>query len=498
MKLLPHQVQAVEKRREHGDTYPNFLLGDSMGVGKTASAIGIDFDLRRGHSGGRFRTLIVCTKNGLQVWSSHLIAMGVPAHLILTIDPTNRSIMDSELEAGALNYTYYIIHYDALTRLEWLLPEGRRSIEWDHLIGDEIHYIKNRKVRRTTTFKKIRARVKTGASGTPADDKPQDLWSVLNWLYPRKWTSYWRFFNTYLEWEEQTTMIGGKLTGYRQVIGVKNVSRLHSLIRPYYIRRLLTDVRHDMPPKTRTEIRVQLRPSQRRAYDQMLKWSTATLNLHDSDQIETLVIEYKIATYMRLLQLTLGTCEIDWESYNRFWEKWEGVDDPDLIPKTAPQGPQVRIKEPSPKIDALFEILGDNPEEQFIVFTNFSDVANIVESRCLKLGIPVGKLTGKVTSQKRRDAAVADFQSGKTRVFVGTVKASGTSITLTAAHTVIFLDRNWNPSVNEQAEDRAWRINQFLPVQIIDIIADDTVDEPRIQRIWFKDHQVKQVVNVPQ
>ena len=496
MELLPHQVEACKKRLENAGTHPNFLLGDSMGVGKTASAIGIDFDLRRDHRSGRFRTLIICTKNGLQVWTSHLIAMGVPARLILTIDPTNRSVMDKELEDGALNYTYYIIHYDALTRLEWLLPEGRRSIEWDHLIGDEIHYIKNRKVRRTTTFKRIRAKVKTGASGTPADDKPQDLWSVLNWLYPRKWSSYWRFFNNHLEWEEETTMIGGQLTGYRKVTGVKNIDKLHAQIRPFYIRRLLTDVREDMPPKTRTEIHVQLKPAQRRAYDQMVKWQTAQLNLHDTDELETLVIEHKIATYMRLLQLTLGTCEIDWTAYNRFWERWQGVDDPDLLPKNAPQGPQIRIKEPSPKIDALFEVICDNPEEQFIVFTNFADVADIVENRCLKLGIPVGKLTGRITSQKARDAAVASFQSGNTRVFVGTVKAAGTTITLTAAHTVIFLDRHWNPSVNEQAEDRAWRINQPLPVQIVDIIADDPVDAPRIQRIWFKDIQVKKVINV--
>jgi SNF2 family DNA or RNA helicase len=425
--------------------------------------------------------------------------MGVPEKYILAIDPKDREIIDSELKSGALEYTYYIIHWDALIRLENLVPEGRRSIEWDHLIADEIHYIKNRKVKRTTAFKRIKAKAKTGASGTPADDKPQDLWSVLNWLYPRVWSSYWRFFNNYLQWQDNNTMVntsaGKKLVGYREVTGVKNIDKLHGRIRPYYIRRTLHDVRDDMPPKTRSSIRVELRPGQRRAYDQMVKWQTAKLGVHNSDEMETLVVEYKIATYMRLLQLTLGTCEIDWKFYNHFWDKWEGVDDEDL-PTNAPQGPQIRIKEPSPKIDALFELIEDHPEEQFVVFTNFADVADIVQERCYKNGISCSKITGKVTSQVTRDAAVAKFQSGKDRIFVGTVKAAGTTITLTAAHTCIFLDKHWNPSVNEQAEDRIWRINQHMPCQIIDIIADDTVDEPRILKIWFKHTQVKQVIDV--
>lgn len=480
MELLPHQVKAIEYRELYRRDYPNFLLGDSMGVGKTASGIGMDFELRR-EATSHFRTLIVCQKGGLDVWRKHLIGLGVLSERILVINPTDRKEFDDELGWGALNYDYYIMHWDAVIRLEHLVTRparmvkgvkipGFKAVVWDHLIGDEIQYIKNRKAQRTEKFKKIKAKYKTGASGTPADDKPQDFWSVLNWLYPKEFSSYWRFFNTYLDWESHP------YNGYRIIKGVKNIPQFHSKIRPYYIRRKLTEVIDDMPEKTRTEIYVDMTPRMRKDYNSMEKWQVARLGENNDE----LVVTAKIAMYMRLMQMTMGTCELDYEDF-------------DLGKRDSPV---VKIGDPSPKMDALMEIIESHEDEQFAVYTNFRDVVRMVEDRCEKSDIPLSVIHGGITSQAKRDATVADFQSGKTRLFVGTIGAAATSITLTAAHTLIFLNRDWNPSKNAQTEDRIWRIGQKNACQIISIIMRDTYDEPRYLQILKKAADVREIVDI--
>lgn len=480
LELLPHQKTAVEKFRG----IPAVFIGDSMGVGKTLTGVQRDLDIRAAWTpstkDSHFRTLIICQKGGLSVWRWHLEQMGVSPSRILVVDPGDRSQFSVELDLGACNFDYYIVHWNALA----LLPGLMVPKTWHHVIADEIQYAKNPKTKRTRVFKKIPATYRTAISGTPADDKPQDFWSPLNWLYKKEFSSYWRFYNKYLKWHTHPN-------GFRVIDGVQNISDLHDQIRPFYIRRTLTEVIDDMPEKTHSEMRVQLTKRQRRDYNSMEKYQRSLLG----DDEQELVIIHKIAMYMRLLQMTMGTCEVDWSKYEAFWEKHRNTPK-DELPKNAPQGPEVRILEPSPKLDTLMEYIEEHPEEQFVVFTNFLDVVGMVLERCQKVGITTSHITGSVLSQTARVAAVADFQSGKARVFVGTVKAAGTTITLTAAHTLIFLDRNWNPSVNEQAEDRIWRIGQKNACQIIDIIADDTVDEPRLKRIWQKAQAVKDVVNV--
>lgn len=436
------------------------------------------------------KTLIVCTKGGISVWVNHLLRMGVDRERIIAVNPTDRGPFDAELLAGALNYDYYIIHWNALMLVEGLYQPGVRALEWDHVIADEAHLAKNRKAERTLRLKKIKARVRTAVTGTPADNKPQDIWSILHWLDKKTYSSYWDFFNQYIDWEMAFTR--DSPNGYRKIKGIKNIDVLHAQLRPFYIRRTLTEVIDEMPDKTHTEIMVDLTPRQRTDYDAMYKWQVAQLG----ELGETLVVTAKIAMYMRLQQMTAGTCDLDWDFYEKFWDKHQ-YDTDEELPKHCPSGPRVRIGEESPKVDALMELIEAAPDdEQFVVFTNLKDVISMVEARCRKAKITCVTYSGKILSQKTRDANVARFQSGAARVFVGTVASAGTTITLTAAHTLIFLDRHWNSSMNEQAEDRIWRIGQKNACQIIDIIARDTYDEPKTRKIWEKAESIHELVDV--
>jgi SNF2 family DNA or RNA helicase len=466
IQAAEHQVVAVKKFIGQDSC----LIGDSMGTGKTLTAILLDREERRLNP-HRFKTLIVCNKGGLSVWEWHLVDQGVDPSRICVIDPRDRVPFDEELRLGAPSYDYYIMHWDALRSLEYVT--GPKAVKWDHLIADEVQFAKNRKAQRTKILKRVKAFKKTGCTGTPADNHPQDFWSILNWLFPRKFTSYWVFYDRYLDWEQHP------YSGYRIVKGVKNIDELHKSMAPFYIRRKLTDVVDNMPPKTRHEVRVQLSPRQRKDYDSMHKHQVARIG----ERNEELVVTYKIAMFIRLQQMTLGTVELDWSDFD--------------LGKAA--DPKIKIAEPSPKLDAAFEIIetAQDEDESIVVFTQFKDVVRLVVERCKRLKIPVSSITGEMSDQKKRDAQVASFQSGKTKVFVGTIGAAGTSITLTAAHTLMFTDRAWNPGVNEQAEDRIWRIGQHNACRIIDIVADDTIDDDRLRKIWEKARWVNEIVELP-
>jgi SNF2 family DNA or RNA helicase len=213
---------------------------------------------------------------------------------------------------------------------------------------------------------------------------------------------------------------------------------------------------------------------------------------------DELVAGYKISMYMRLQQMMLATVtELDWTEYEKNFNKY-GPDEQGW-PKGTRKGPKIVLGEPSPKLDVVFEKVDEAIEsgQGIVLFTHFQAMADLMEARCQKLKIPVSKVTGAALSQKVRDAAVADFQSGKAKVFVGTIGAAGTSITLTAARTLIFTDRHWNPSKNAQAEDRVWRIGQKYPVNIWDILARDTIDEERLKKIWLKAQSVHDIVTLP-
>lgn len=490
IEAAPHQLELVKKFVGLSHCF----IGDSMGVGKTLSAILLDLEERK-LKPGPFRTLIVTTKGGLSVWKWHLEDQGVPTDRILVIDPNNRDPFSDELDAGAVNFDYYIMHYHALDLIPFFekVQIGRQALVWDHIIADEAHLIKNRNAVRTKILKRQKAKKKTACTGTPADDKPQDVWSIWNWLSRRDWSSYWRFIDEFVKNTEEFNHKTGK--GYRKLEGPKNMREYHARVAPYYIRRRLTDVRDDMPEKVYGDIWVDLTGRQLKDYRELEKVQTALLGQYN----EEFTIEWMIAMWQRLQQMTLGTVqELDWTAYNRFWERHADTPWEDL-PKNPPTGPKFVLGEPSPKLDIVMEKIEEaiDDKSQLVVMTNYREVVKMLEKRCRASRIPISTLHGGMTRQSLRDAAVADFQSGKNRVFVGTIGAAGTAITLTAAHTTLFTDRHWTPGVNRQAEDRIWRYDQRNTCRIWDISARDTVDVGKRERIAEKAKHVDSITEVP-
>jgi SNF2 family DNA or RNA helicase len=462
-----------------------------MGTGKTITCIGRDFQLRKDfpqHEDGP--TLIISEKIGIDVWWFHLKAMGVPEEQILAINPADRKPFEEALEdlirfqktrQNQPKVRYYIMHWDVLKSVPQI---NNPKLKFFHVIGDEVHLAKNRKAIRTIHLKRIPTHFKTGASGTPADDKPWDIWSILHWLYPKKFTSFWRFFERYVEYDSHPTR------GYRMPTGVKNIPELHREIRPFYIRRTLKDVAPDLPEKVhvRPPTVVKMERRQRREYENMRDKAIAVIGAHpDGNGGFHLAAPAVIAVLTRLQQMALATLTPEWD-----------VDDDEFTGDefdTTWDFPKIVLSKPSPKLDALMNMITTNEEEPFVVFTQFRGMADLVEEECQRLKIPVGKITGEVLSKDTRTKIVKDFQDEKTRVFVGTIAAAGKTITLTRANIAVFLDRSWRPSMNEQAEDRLWRRTQRNTVRIYDIQSEDSIDQIRAERINQKAQWINALLN---
>jgi len=450
------------------------LLGDDMGLGKTVEAIALDMRRRvNAPSEQRARqfemkTLVVTPMSVMGSWEWHA-RMIWPGAKVFVIDPKNRPAFIAALKKP---YHFYIVHWEALRLVKEL-----RDVKWWHIIADEVHRAKNRKAQQTQGLKALKTEYKTALSGTPADNVPQDFWSILNWLYPRIFTSYWRFYNKHVV--EKTHNTGTCLAegcdkyhknAYKEITGVADVEDLHRAIAPFYMRRLKDEVIKDLPDKTYTTIEVELPPQQRRIYEQMNQEMLAWIGKHQDEPCAAPIV---LAQLQRLKQFALAYAEVIFRDVR---DKETG----EVYPKAF-----VKLSEPSAKLDVVMDKIQDNPTRKFVVFSESKQVINLLARRLEKCNISHEVLTGD-TSQSDRDDLITRFQAGLSRVFLGTIYAGGEGITLTAADTVIFLDRAWNPSRNRQAEDRLHRIGQKNNVQVIDVVAKNTVDAGRLQRLELK------------
>jgi SNF2 family DNA or RNA helicase len=424
------------------------------------------------------------------------------------IDPKKRWRFLDALEHGM--YDYYLIHWQGLRffpELADLNVIGRAG--WFNVIADEVHRAKNRKAVQTNQLKILSKHTtyKTGLSGTPADNKPADLWSILHWLYPDQYTSYWRFFKRHTEYKTKETQEGRK---YQAISGVKNLDELHSDMARYYVRRRKEDpaINLQLPAKYYSTWWVDLSPTQRRAYDQMRKDMLAWVGENEDTPLAAPVA---ISRLVRLQQFSVAHVDA-----RKVW-KWKKVPfaiatDPDkveFILQTTPpehiqwnQGLIHRIYkevqetynvEPSSKCNAAMEWLEDSGDQPLVVFTQFRGVVFLLRERLRAAKVRSSVLVGGM-SPDERGLNIAAFQKGDTRVFVSTIAAGGEGITLTAASTMMFLDRAWSPSQNRQAEDREHRIGQKDAVHIIDVMARNTVDFGRNQNFKAKWTWLQQIL----
>jgi SNF2 family DNA or RNA helicase len=280
----------------------------------------------------------------------------------------------------------------------------------------------------------------------------------LNWIDKKEYSSFWRFFERYVDYEEVPPL------NYKVPKGVINDFELRTKIAPFSVRRRKLEVLPDLPSVYTSAIHVDLDPKQLRAYTSLRDDMVAWVGEHEDRQLSATIV---IAKLQRLQQLAIAHLDLG-------------------------DTGKVSLIEPSSKLDAIEEILEEH-DGQLVIFSQFASAIRLLERRLKLRGEKFGTLIGATPDDERR-LTIDRFQSGDLRVFAGTIGAGGEGIDLHAASTVLFIDRSWSPTANDQAISRLHRYGQLNAVQVIDIIARKTMETKKQRDIELKADWIRRLL----
>ncbi|MCX5197338.1 DEAD/DEAH box helicase [Streptomyces sp. NBC_00249] len=393
-------------------------LADDMGLGKTVTLIALH--LHRDHPDP---TLVVCPASLLGNWQREIekFAPGTPVRRYHGPDRT----LD-DLPGGFVLTTYATMRADA--------PE-LAATRWGMVVADEAQHVKNPRSATARALRTVPAPARVALTGTPVENNLSELWALLDWTTPGLLGRLGTFRTRYAEPVES-----GR--------DPRAAARLASLVRPFLLRRKKSDpgIAPELPPKTETDHAVPLSPEQAALYEAVVRETLAAIAEADGMERRGLVV--KLLTSLKQI-----------------------CNHPAQFTRDAAAGP-------SGKLELLDELLDTVLAEggSVLVFTQYVAMARILEKHLTARGIASQLLHGG-TPVARREELVDRFQSGEVPVFLLSLKAAGTGLNLTRAGHVVHYDRWWNPAVEEQATDRAYRIGQTQPVQVHRIIAEGTVED---------------------
>ena len=398
------------------------MTGPSSWSSATSIAT-VNESLRMGH------VLVLCP-NTLKSWWAQEIERWDCYHNKITV--LNSASRDIDLKLYADRGGWLIMNWEQL--YSTVQDLGRYYFDW--VIGDEAHRIKNRQTKMFRAARGLSSKNMLMVTGTPVGNEPAELWALLTLTYPEIYPSYWRYYEMY-------TQYGIVWKGRRRFESVKNEEIMRRSLVPVMLRRHKKDVLKDLPDKTYKTIPIQMTKKQYAMYVDMAKKSL--IELLNGMQIEA--VNY-ISLMMRLRQILSTTATLD--------------------PLTA---------EESGKLDAVMDYIQDSGKEKIVVFVQFRATVEALHARLTTAKIKYITIWGGMTTDEVARSVDTFQRDSDVQIAVCTLQAGGVGITLTAAHTAIFVEKHYNPSIQIQAEDRIHRIGQKDNVLIITILAKDTVDE---------------------
>ncbi len=387
------------------------VLADDMGLGKTLQTI---CSLPEAPA----RSLVVVPKSVVYNWQAE-IARFRPGLSVSVYHGPKRTL---DPKAAVTLTTYAVLRLDT---------EKLAAEEWDTVVLDEAQAIKNESSQTARAAFDLRAPFRLALSGTPVENRLEELWSVMHFANPG--------------------LLGGRASfqdRYASPIATGDASaaeRLRAKIRPVVLRRMKREVLPELPPRTDSVLHVELEDSERVVYDAVRAAARKEVASKLAEGAGVL------AALEALLRLRQAACH------------------PALVP-----GQKAEV---SSKIEALLEALEDAAADghKALVFSQWTSLLDLIEPHLDSAGVRFTRLDG---STKDRGAVVSTFQdpSGPP-VLLASLKAGGTGLNLTAADHVFLLDPWWNPAAEDQAADRAHRMGQERPVIVYRMVAKDTVEE---------------------
>ncbi|MHC0428892.1 DEAD/DEAH box helicase [Streptomyces sp. O3] len=401
-------------------------LADDMGLGKTITLIALHLHRQRDKASAG-PTLVVCPTSLMGNWQREIekFAPGAP---VRRFHGASRDL-DALADGAFVLTTYGTMRLDA---------RQLSQVTWGMVVADEAQHIKNPYSATAKQLRTIGARARVALTGTPVENNLSELWAILDWTTPGLLGRLGAFRSRYARAVESGTDPAA-------------AERLGRLVRPFLLRRRKSDpgIAPELPPKTETDRAVSLTPEQTGLYEAVVRETMAEIAAADGMERRGLVV--KLLTGLKQI------CN---------------------HPAQFLKEERPAVSGRSGKLELLDELLDTilAEESSVLVFTQYVRMARIVERHLAARGVPTQFLHGG-TPVHEREAMVRRFQDGEAPVFVLSLKAAGTGLNLTRAEHVVHYDRWWNPAVEAQATDRAYRIGQTRPVQVHRLIAEGTVED---------------------
>jgi hypothetical protein len=414
-------------------------LADDMGLGKTIQVIALHLHRREAKAGP---TLVVCPASLLGTWERE-VRRFAPDVAVRRFHGGGRHLEDLAADEMVL-VTYGVVLRDSARLAE---------VGWGLVVADEAQHAKNPLSRTARELRAVPASARIALTGTPVENRLSELWAILDWTTP----------GLLGHLEAFTRRVAVPVERYRDA---EATTRLVGLIRPFLLRRRKTDpgIAPELPRKTETDLFVPLAAEQVTLYEAMVRETMAAIE--NSEGIERAGLVFKLLTALKQI------CN----------------------------HPAQYLKQPGPldgrsgklaAFDELTDIIVASGESM-LVFTQYTQMATLLQQHLDARGIGSLFLHGGVPVP-RREEMVARFQAGDVPVFLLSLKAGGTGLTLTRATHVLHYDRWWNPAVEDQATDRAYRIGQDRPVQVHRLIAEGTLED-RIAALLEKKRELADAV----
>ena len=495
--LYPFQVPG----RDFLVTARHALLGDEMGSGKTLQTLAALRAVDK--TEGAYPALVVCPNSTKRNWARE-ITKWLPEANPVVIDGSAAK-RRKQLEAAAdvpnaiiiMNIESVRLHSrlsaygsvrlkkcaecDTTSGDETLTPakcethdKELNAIPFKVCVLDEAHRVKDPRALQTRAIWRVfhgeTVQYRWALTGTPVANHPGDVWSILHTIAPHEFPRKSAFIHRY-------ALVEFNAFGGMSIVGLNPETRdeFLSLLDVRMRRMLKALVLDQLPAKTRVVRHVEMSPKQAKAYKEVADEYVLT-----TDSGDKLVMNGNLPAATRLLQLSSAMCDID---------KGETPEDMGSWKVTLTDTPK------SPKIDELMSIIADNPNKPLAIAAEHKQLIDLAARRFTDEGIEYGVITGGV-SGAQRDETIEAFQAGKLKYILFTYKAGGVGLNMTAADTLVRLQRSWSLVDNMQGEDRVHRIGseQHEAITIIDIITANTVEETQVEKLYEKMTRLEEIV----
>jgi superfamily II DNA or RNA helicase len=440
-RLYPYQEQGAM----HLAFGRRAMLADDMGLGKTVQAIAASALLKELRD--IQRVLVICPASLKGQW-----AREIRRFTSLPVTVVEGGLLERrKLYAGASFFK--VINYELVRHdLDSLL-----QLNPDLIILDEAQRIKNWRAKTAQMVKQLRSRYAFVLTGTPLENRIDELYSIFQFLDPRILGPLWHFNDRFYDLEQRAS-------GSYKVLGYKNLDELRATIAPYVLRRTRDEVLSDLPPRVDNHYFVEMTPAQWKAYDE---FKETVARLVAKARRTALSPKEREILLMALMKMRVICNAL-------------ALHDKQILPKDS--------EKTGPKLSELAQILSEeiaSNGHKAVVFSQWSGMLALTEPVIKRVGLGYVKLTGDVPSNKRGALIDQFFNDAKCRVFLST-DAGGVGLNLQAASLVINLDLPWNPAVLEQRIARAHRHGQPHSVHVINLVAKDTIEERMLDTLAAK------------